>query len=307
MNFDKIASVAETYQRAAKAPLGFVFRDLSSGKTVSYHGDEPFPTASTFKLFVLAELYRKAAAGECRLTDRISLSDGQKCLGSGVLALVDAGAALTLKDYATLMMVLSDNTATDVIYEFVGRDAIRKNVIDALGLTHTRCDFSCAELIDTYYEMRGRSLEQMLADCGGVPPSYRGSRWYRCLPERNNQTSPLEAAKMLELLYRGQWVGRETSNAMLSILRQCQTNRRIPYHLPEYQSVAHKTGTMDRLCADIGIVYAGDAGAYILCLYYNGNLAGEADYARDARNRVGDNLLAALSRDIFRAYLESPQ
>ncbi len=304
MSMQRVARVAEEYQRHSKAPLGFVFRDLKTGQTISYHGDEPFPTASAYKIFILAELFRKAWAGECSLDQRIELTDGIKSVGSGVLAELQAGLRPTLRDYATLMMILSDNTATDVLFRFVGRDAIKKNVIDALGLKHTKCDWGCNDLCSIYYDLNGRTFEQLAADNGGKDPSYWNSKWYRCVTEENDQTAPLEAMKLLELLYRGEWVSPEASAQMLDIMKRCQTNSRIPKELPEGVQVAHKTGTMDKLNVDVGIVYAEPKGDYILCMFYNGNLASEADYNANDRGREGDAYLAELSGALYRAYLE---
>ena len=304
MSLEKVRAVAEKFQKNSAAPLGFAFKDLKSGEVIAYHGDSPFPTASSYKLYILAELFRQVYTGERKLSDRYPLTDDVKAVGSGVLQILDAGAELTLKDYATLMMTISDNTATDVLFNLVGRDNIKKNVIDALGLTNTKCDYNCAEGLDLFFAMRGRSIEQILADNGGVPPSYHNSKWYQCITPQNNQTSPLEALKMLEILYRGEWICPEASEQMLSIMLKCQTNSRIPRYLPPYQPVAHKTGTIDRLNVDIGIVYAQPVGDYIICMFYNGNLSSKEDYDNNPVGRVGDDYLAELSGEIFKAYME---
>lgn len=301
MGFQDVWNVAEAYRNKKTAPVGFLFRDLGTGETAEFCGAEPFPTASMYKLYILAELYRKAWAGECCLTDRIALEDDMRSIGSGVLKNLDNGALLTLKDYAMLMMNLSDNTATNVLFRYLGRDSIKKNVIDALGLTQTKCDYDCTDLIDLYFELDGRTITQLREENGGTLPSFRNSKWYRCETEKNNQTSCADAARMLEVLYRGEWVSREASNEILEILKLCQTNGRIPFHLPVNVAVAHKTGTLDRLCVDTGIVYA-PGGDYILCLFYNGNLADEEEYQENDRTRHGESFLAEFSRDIYAAY-----
>lgn len=303
MSMEKVKQAAEKYQRGTTAPLGFFFKDLTTGTVISHRGDEVFPTASSYKIYILAELFRKAYAGECSLSDRIPLTDEIKSAGSGVLAQLEPGAELTLRDYAKLMMILSDNTATDVLFRFVGRENIRKNVIDALGLSRTRCDLSCGELVENYFGLNGRSFLQLRRDNGGHLPSYHNSKWYRCEVEENDETSPADAARMLELLYRGEWVSPEASAEMLAIMKACQTNTRIPKLLPPTTPVAHKTGSMDKLAVDIGIVYA-PKGDYILCMFYNGPLADEADYDRNYLGWDGDRYLAELSGEIYRAYQE---
>ena len=70
MSIERVLQVAEKFQKNSAAPLGFAFRDLNSGRTISYHGEQPFPTASAYKIYILAELFRKVYAGECRLSDR---------------------------------------------------------------------------------------------------------------------------------------------------------------------------------------------------------------------------------------------
>ena len=301
MSISEISRVIEEFRSRTTAPVGILFRDLQSGETVAHNGDRPFPTASMYKLYILAELYRKAYAGECALSDRILLEDSMRSIGSGVLKNLEAGASLTLKDYAMLMMNLSDNTATNVLFRYLGRDSIRKNVIEAVGLSSTKCDFDCTELIDRYFDLNGKSIVQLRKENGGELPNYRNSPYYSCDTEDNNQTSCFDAALMYEMIYRGEWVSREACDEMLEILKLCQTNGRIPYDLPQTVSVAHKTGTLDRLCVDTGIVYA-PGGDYILCLFYNGNLGSEEEYKRNDRGRVGESYLADLSAGIYEAY-----
>lgn len=303
MRIEQIKQIVKQYQNGTSAPLGIAFKDLKTGTTVLAHADEPFPTASAYKIYILAELYRKAYAGECSLKDRYPLTDAVKSIGSGVLEQLDAGLNLTLKDYATLMMIISDNTATDFLFNFLGRENIKHNVIDYLGLSQTKCDWGCNKLIDVYYGMNGRNFQQLWEDNGGRAPSYHNSKWYQCITDENDQTAPCEAMKMLELLYRGEWVNREASEGMLNIMKQCQTNSRIPHLLPPGIVVAHKTGSLDKLNVDIGIVYAGPAGDYILCMFYNGNLASKEDYDSNDRGRYGDNYLAQLSKEIYEAYI----
>ncbi len=304
MSFEKVAAVAAEYQKNARVPLGFVFKDLQTGQVIHYDGDKPYPTASAYKIYILAELFRKAYAGECSLSDRLPLTEEIKSPGSGILQVIDGGTSLTLKDYATLMMILSDNTATDILFNFLGRDNIKANVIDALELKHTKCDWGCRQLLDITLEKHGRTMDQVMEDNGGVRPSYHNSIWYQCVTEENDQTAPLEAAKLMELLYRGEWICPEASEGMLNIMKDCRTNTRIPQNLPEDTVVAHKTGTIDRLAVDLGIVYA-PKGDYILCLFYNGNLAyDKADYDANQGGKIGSAYLADLSGAIYQAYME---
>ena len=254
---------------------------------------------------ILAELYRKVYAGECSLTDRIALTDEVKSLGSGVLERLSAGLELSLKDYATLMMVLSDNTATDVLFDFVGRDNIRKNVLEPLGLTNTKCDLPCKEMVDRMYGLNGGGFRELFKQNGGDYPDNRYNKWFTCEAEENNQTTPLEIAKMLEVLYRGEWVCPEASSEMLKLMLSCQDFDRMKKYLPPLTLAARKPGAMDRFTADVGIVYDRKAGDYILCMFYNGNLADEKDYEKNIMGYLACEYLAQLSRDIYNAHIET--
>ena len=90
---------------------------------------------------------------------------------------------------------------------------------------------------------------------------------------------------------------------MLDILKKCQTNTRIPKFLPPSVDVAHKTGTLDCLCNDVGIVYT-SKGDYLLAMFYNGNVATMEEYAQNDRGRNSDALLADISGEIYEEYMK---
>ena len=86
-------------------------------------------------------------------------------------------------------------------------------------------------------------------------------------------------------------------------MKRCHTNSRIPRHLPKGTEVAHKTGTMDKVANDVGVVYT-DKGDYLLCMFYNGNTATREEYDANIKGRLSDNLLADISRDIYAEYVK---
>lgn len=301
VDINVIREVIERNAAGATGKLGVYFMDLSTGAEVRYNAEDVFPSASVFKIFVLAELFRQIGSGRCALEDRYPLKSEDKAEGSGVLQLLEDGAELTLKDYATLMMILSDNTAADFLFKFTGRENIIRNVLEPLHLRATKCDLTCTDLLAACYEIEpGTRLEESLAArCGR---GFRNAPAYTGGLERNDETSPEDAAKVLELLYRGQWISPEWDAQAVKILKQCQTNGRIPKFLPVGTAVAHKTGTMDRVANDVGIVYS-PKGDYILSLFYNGNTASEEEYRENDHNFFSENLLAVISREIYDAYV----
>ena len=100
--------------------LGFYAKDLSSGIEYSWNPDQRFPLASVCKLAVMIELYRQAAAGRLQLHHRRRLPDDISTHGSGVLKKREGAVELSLREYCRLMMVRSDNMATDLLIRTVG-------------------------------------------------------------------------------------------------------------------------------------------------------------------------------------------
>ena len=292
MNMEAIRAIAEKYDAQATGDLGVAFTDLKTGEGFTINGSKELPAASAFKVYLLAEFLRQCEAGKFDLMDRHELKAEFVSPGSGVLCDLLPGMNLTLLDYARLMMMLSDNTATDYLYHLTGRDNIKHNVIDALGLTKTKCDYPCKQLIQTYFDPAKKT---------GEGRCWLGTADYLCTTPENDSTSPEDMEKTLHLMYEGKLISPWVSEQMVDIMKRCHTNSRIPKHLPRGIEVAHKTGTMDRVANDVGIVYT-EKGDYLLCLFYNGNTATREEYDANKKGRFSDNLLAELSRDIFEEY-----
>ena len=115
--------------------VGYAVLDLTSGDRVGHLGGETFPTASTIKIAIVYELFKQAEEGKVRLAETITLDRGKAVGGTGVL--VQMGTpTLSILDYATLMVTLSDNTATNVLIDRLGMENITARM-KSLGLAHT--------------------------------------------------------------------------------------------------------------------------------------------------------------------------
>jgi beta-lactamase class A len=114
--------------------MGISIKDLNSGDEFSVNGDERFMTASTIKIPVLIELFRKAKSGELDLDERVTISNDLKVGGSGVLKeLGDGTETMTIRDLTTLMIIVSDNTATNIMIGIADMDDVNV-VLEGLGL-----------------------------------------------------------------------------------------------------------------------------------------------------------------------------
>lgn len=292
---EELRQLFERTAQKCSGLLGVGFKDLTTGEEVYYNSETVFPTASVYKIFLLCELFRQQKAGLIRLSDRHTLREEEKSIGSGILEMIGEGAVFSLMDYVMLMMSVSDNTATDYLMKLAGPENIRCNILQPLGLDHSRCTMTCAESLTAYYGVTVEKYREMMA--ADERFHCRNGSYFACR-EENNQTSAGDMVKLLSLLYNGKFLDQDSDRQILDIMAQCQTNGRIPAGLPHGIRVAHKTGSIDHLANDCGIVYTGQ-GDYVLTLFYNGNLASEEEYEGTEWSAFGDALLSQLSGDVY--------
>ena len=300
---ERIRRVMEEAAQKGTGLLGVGFKDLTTGEEIYLNSDTPFPTASVFKIFVLCELFRREQEGTFSFDEQHTLLNCEKSIGSGILEQAEEGTVYSMMDYAMLMMSISDNTASDYLFNVAGRENIRKHIIEPLNLATTKIDLNCAQLLTANYDV---SIEEYrrIVDAEGGRFHRRNSPHFRCQAEMNNQSSPRDMVKLLAKMYQGQLISPGRDRRMIDIMLQCKTNARIPAKLPAGTPVAHKTGSIDHLTNDCGIVYTAN-GDYVLTLFYNGNLATAEEYEGTNWGDVGNSILSQLSADIYNAYMQS--
>ena len=295
----QLKTLFEETAKTVTGPLGIGFKDLNSGEELYYNGDMVFPMASVYKIFVLCELFRKQKEGTFSFADRHTLLESEKRIGSGILELIGEGAVLSMMDYTMLMMVISDNTSTALLQKYTPAEDIQAHLIKPLELRDTLY-VPGAGLCDFY----GVTVEEYrkITSEGGRFHARNGS-YFRCVEPKNKQSSPRDLLKILSLLQKGRLIDAQSDRQILDIMLKCQTNDRIPKKLPAGVRVAHKTGSIDHLANDCGIVYT-DCGNYVLTLFYNGNLASEEEYEGSEWTAVGNRLLSGLSAEVYRIFTE---
>ena len=295
----QLKTLFEETAKTVTGPLGIGFYDLETGEEVYYNGNMVFPMASVYKIFILCELFRKQKAGTFSFDERHTLLESEKSIGSGILEHIGEGAVLSLMDYTMLMMVISDNTSTALLQKYTPAEDIQAHLIKPLELRDTLY-VPGAGLCDFY----GVTVEEYrkITSEGGRFHARNGS-YFRCVEPKNKQSSPRDLLKILSLLQEGRLIDAQSDRQILDIMLKCQTNDRIPKKLPAGVRVAHKTGSIDHLANDCGIVYT-DCGNYVLTLFYNGNLASEEEYEGSEWTAVGNRLLSGLSAEVYRIFTE---
>ena len=150
-----VETLATEIQRLAEETggiIGVAATQLATGRHIGYREDQLFPTASVIKLPLLVTLYEDAIAERIDLSERVTYHGDTKVAGSGVLQYLDDGLNPTLRDLSVLMMSVSDNTATDLLFDRVGKARIEATM-ERLGLPSIRVPFDIREMLMELVDM----------------------------------------------------------------------------------------------------------------------------------------------------------
>ncbi len=242
---DKIREFISTQ----KGNVAVVVKNLKTDEEIKINENLVFPSASTIKLAIMTELLNKVNAGKLNLEDKIELTEDMKTGGDGILKELDYGHEFSLKEIMILMIIVSDNMATNILINLLGMDNINEAIV-SLGLSNTKLQ---RKMMDSQAAREGRE----------------------------NLITAMDSAHFLELIYYGDAINREYSNLMLDVLKRQQVRGRLDLYLPEEVVIAHKTGDLDNLEHDAGIVYAPD-NEYVICVLTN-----ETETNKDGREIIG--------------------
>jgi beta-lactamase class A len=213
-------------------------RNLDSGREVGINADEPVRTASTIKLPIACAVAKFVAEGKHAWSDRLIVQAEDKVSGSGVLADLSDGESISLRDATTLMIIVSDNTATNLILDHVGGDPVN-DYLASLGLERTRV------------------MRKIRGDGTQLKPA---QGWTREGSRPENQrfgiglSTPREMVRLLEMLEQGKVVDGNSSQLVLQMLERQQYKDGIGRKVDQFR-VASKSGSLDALRSDVGIVY----------------------------------------------------
>ena len=220
----KLDAAVREVESGLDGVLGIAFKDLESGRTLFFNERETFPQASSIKIAVLYEVFKQAEEGRLDLEEFLPLEEGRKVGGSGVLfRLGRPRLSLSVHDLAVLMIVLSDNTATNLLIDKVGMESVNKR-LEGMGLRKTR--------------LRRRMMDLQAAAEG-----------------RENVSTPFEMMTLLERIWKGGLLAEPYRKEMLDVLA-------IPKDLPgplregvpEEVAVAEKPGELEAVRCDSGLV-----------------------------------------------------
>lgn len=271
--------------RDVSGTFGVSVKHLQTGEAASMNGDQLFQLASTFKIPILAALYRDVEAGKVSLDQMIKITEEDMVPGSGVLKELHLGTEVTVKDLALLMIIVSDNLATDRLLRLVGTDRVAAYMRE-LGLEQTHIHHSCWDLLSLSVGMEPEAYSQEAFNRILAWQFDPNSIAFQADP-RNNAATPHDMARLVEMIATNEIISEAACDGMLDILCRQQFNSRLPYLLPAKTKVAHKTGTLGDVVNDVGIVYLPeDKGAFSIAVLSKDNPTmeeGERTIGRIAR------------------------
>lgn len=225
--YEKLNRQLQEIADDSDAIFGFAIKDLTTGEEIHINGDEIFPAASTIKVSILLEFFRRVEEVSLNPNEPLVYHSNNKTAGSGVLKMLSEGSVtMPLIDYATLMMTVSDNTATNILIDVLTMEKINMN-LELAGLKVTRLT---RKMMDMDAARSGREL----------------------------LTTPVEMIRLIESIYRHD---KLTPFACEQTLRVMQYPKEgliqgvIRNSIPDQVPVANKSGWLGGATCDIGLVY----------------------------------------------------
>lgn len=213
--------------------LGIAIKDLSTGRTFFINENEIFPQASSIKIAILLEVLKQAEEGKLKLDEFVDLTPEVKVGGGPILVFLgNPSLKISLKDLCILMVVLSDNTATNLLIDRVGMTSINNRLL-SLGLTQTK--------------LRRKMMDLKAAEEG-----------------RENISTPLEMMTLLEKVWKGSVLSPEFRREFFNILALPKDSP-LQQAVPEGITVADKPGELEAVRCDSGLVFL-KKHPYIICV-----------------------------------------
>lgn len=254
--------------RAHQGKVALAVKNLTTSESFAYQADEPMVTASLIKFPIMVEAYRQAAEKKVDFAKMITLKKSDKVPGSGILTPhFSEGATFPLIDAIHLMIVFSDNTATNLVLEEIGIPATAETM-EKLGYPNTKAHSKVFK------------------------------RETSAFPERSKQfgigsTTANEMVRLCEALSKKELVSPEASVAMLKHLEACDDRDKFPRFLPPGTKVAFKSGSLDAAKTAAGIITT-PAGPVAVCVLTDGN-----EDKRWVADNAGNRLCADVAKAVY--------
>jgi beta-lactamase class A len=267
---NRLQANIERITRSVNAKWGIYIKCIETGEEIAVNADETMDTMSVIKIPLMAEVFRQIEAGRFSLTDRVTLKETEKRPGTGVIRSLDAGASLTIKDLITLMIIVSDNTATDMLFEKVGGIEPVNKLMQSYGLSTIKA----TGLTDTWFKAINAEPDRWKFHTEGRTPF--------------GLSSSRDMGKLLEKIYKGEAVSKKSDDQMLGIMRGQVYSSRLPKYVTGFR-VPHKTGDfLPYIGNDVGILES--ANRHVVISVFTARHNGIGANMEDAIGRIAEQV-----------------
>lgn len=229
----KLQEEIEAFLDTCKGRWSLILLNHPAQQRIEFNPAMQFPAASMIKLPVMYELVRQAAAGSISLNELITIKKESRVGGAGILKELRPDIPITIGELITLMIILSDNTATNIVIDMIGMDSVNRSM-KHLGLTGTCL---CRYMMDFAAASAGKE----------------------------NTISAADFVLLLSHIYDGTVLPAHYNRLMIDILCRQQIRDKLPFFWPESAVIAHKTGTLPGVEHDGGILFLPN-GPYLACI-----------------------------------------
>jgi beta-lactamase class A len=267
---NRLQANIERITRSVNAKWGIYIKCIETGEEIAVNADETMDTMSVIKIPLMAEVFRQIEAGKFSLTDRVILKETEKRPGTGVIRSLDAGASLTIKDLITLMIIVSDNTATDMLFEKVGGIEPVNKLMQGYGLSTIKATGPT----DTWFKAINAEPDRWKFHTEGKTPF--------------GLSSSRDMGKLLEKIYKGEAVSKKSDDQMLGIMRGQVYSSRLPKYVTGFR-VPHKTGDfLPYIGNDVGILES--ANRHVVISVFTARHNGIGANMEDAIGRIAEQV-----------------
>ena len=265
--------------------VGVSLLHVETGRELAVNGETLFPMASAFKVPILVEVMFQVREGKFALDDEIRVEKTDQHLGSGMLSSLTApGIVLSVRNLVNLMMLISDNSATDMLLAKVGAEKVNAR-LRSLGIEGMSVNRPCQKLIMDFlgmdYAKYGHlSLDEITAArrSEGWKPEEHQKAVLAFSADPQDQATPRAMTALLAKIFRHEILDPASCDLVLDIMRNCQTGEgRIKGELPPGTRVAHKTGTIAGTVDDCGIIYLPDGQGHLILTVLTKNFLNETE------------------------------
>jgi beta-lactamase class A len=302
--FAKLRSEILKISKDVKGQFGFFMKHLESGKEIAIDADKIFPLGSVFKVPLMVEVFRQVDAGLISMDEKIKLEPRNMCIGSGILQYLSPGLELTVRDLLTLMIIATDNTASEMLWKRVGIQSVNMLIRD-LGLAKTSIylpwregfllsmgkgpfrDLASVEAARMWKGMTDIERMKILNDIDreyaslsivdfrnqyenlyGIKEQKKFKMQREYDQVFDNVGTPREIGLMLEKIIKEEVVSSGRSKEMLSMLIRGHSGSSIPQFLSEDVPVAAKAGITAGSVNNAGIIFVSSKSHVVLCVFF---------------------------------------